>query len=59
MQNDEAPMANDEERTLSSFVIRTSSLVSCIPEPPGRRDPPPRRSVLDSTAKRPPTRPTQ
>ena len=59
MHNDEALMAKDEE--FASFVIRHSSFVisPCIPERPGRRDAPSRRSVLDSTAKRPPTRLTQ
>jgi hypothetical protein len=59
MQNDEAPRANNGKR--GRFVIRQSRFVigQKIPELPGQRFAPPRRPVLDSTAKRPSTRPTQ
>ena len=44
---------NDEEPYYSSFVIWTSSLVSNIPERPGRRGAPPRRSVLKTPPRSP------
>jgi hypothetical protein len=59
MHNDEVQLTKNEDSHSSSFVIWTSSLVSCIPGLPGRRDAPSRRPVVDPTAKRPSTRPTQ
>ena len=61
MQNDEARMTNDEDRRLirhSSFVLRHSSFRISLSSRDGAVAPP-RRSVEDSTAKHPPTRPTQ